>query len=93
MNPSASLRPHSTWKAFILGLALALSPAIVFAQVAGSINGVVTDTSQAGVPNAELSLSNTQTGETRTAISSAQGFFNFADVPRGESTSVSSSCR
>ena len=67
-------------------LALALCPSIVFAQVAGSISGVVTDATQAAVPEATLSLSNTQTGETRSVSSGVQGFFNFADVPRGEYT-------
>jgi len=69
--------------AFVLAL---ICPTFVLAQVSGSINGVVTDATQAAVPNAALSLSNTQTGETRSAVSSVQGFFNFADVPRGEYT-------
>jgi hypothetical protein len=60
--------------------------ATLSAQVAGSISGVVTDASQASVPNATLSLSNTQTGENRAAASSGEGFFSFADLPRGEYT-------
>ena len=55
-----------------------------FAQVNGSINGTVTDASQAAIPGAILALKNTQTGDYRRAVSSEEGFFNFIDVPRGE---------
>ena len=61
-----------------------MAPAIIFAQVNGSINGTVTDSSQASIPAALLVLKNTQTGETRQATSNEDGFFTFIDVPRGE---------
>lgn len=56
----------------------------IFAQVNGSINGIVTDDTQAAVPNAELILRNTQTGETRHTTTSAEGYFTFADLQRGD---------
>ena len=59
-------------------------PIIAFGQVNGSINGTVTDASQAVISGANLVLRNTQTGETRQTSSSEEGFFNFIDVPRGE---------
>jgi hypothetical protein len=55
-----------------------------WARVAGSINGAVVDTSQASVPGVTLTLTNTQTGDSRQLVSSEQGFFNFTDLPRGE---------
>ncbi|WP_031497116.1 TonB-dependent receptor [Bryobacter aggregatus] len=57
---------------------------MLLAQVNGSINGTVTDSTQAALPGANLVLRNTQTGETRHTQSSAEGFFNFIDLPRGE---------
>ena len=62
----------------------AMLPAIVLAQVNGSINGTVTDSSQAIIPGANLVLKNTQTGESRQTSSSEDGFFTFIDLPRGE---------
>ncbi len=58
----------------------------VTAQVAGSINGTVLDSTQAAIPGALLVSTNTQTGDTRQISSSEQGFFNFTDLPRGEYT-------
>src|SRR6185437_8214941 len=56
------------------------------AQVTGSINGTVADASGAAVPGATLTLTNTQTGDIRQLVSSAQGYFYFADLTRGEYT-------
>jgi hypothetical protein len=69
----------------LVGLvALMILPLSVSAQVAGSINGTVVDTTQAAIPGAKLILLNTQTGDSRQLTSSEQGFFNFTDLPRGE---------
>ncbi len=62
----------------------AVTPLCAWAQVSGSINGTVTDASQAIIPTARLVLRNTQTGEVRNTTSSEDGFFNFIDVARGE---------
>ena len=59
-------------------------PLAVVAQVTGSINGTVVDTTQAAIPGAKLILLNTQTGDSRQLVTSEQGFFNFTDLPRGE---------
>ena len=72
------------WLDLFIILVILLSPAT--AQVTGSINGTVVDSTQAAVPGATLVLSNTQTGDSRQVTSSEQGFFNFTDVPRGEYT-------
>ena len=65
-------------------LALVVFSGAVYGQLTGTINGTVVDASQAAIPSATLVLTNTQTGETRQAVSSDQGYFNFADVARGE---------
>jgi hypothetical protein len=70
---------------------LAVSAAALFlpvaqAQVTGSINGTVTDATQAAIPGAVLVLTNRQTGDTRQVVSTEQGFFNFTDLSRGEYT-------
>src|SRR5450759_1278554 len=65
-------------------LTILLTPAL--AQITGSINGTVVDTTQAAVPGARLVLMNTQTGDSRQLTSSEQGFFTFTDLQRGEYT-------
>lgn len=65
-------------------LALLLSRAADAQTISGSINGTVVDATQSAIPGATLTLTNTQTGETRQLTSSSQGFFNFTDVSRGE---------
>lgn len=61
-------------------------PILASAQITGSINGTVVDSSQSAIPGANLTLKNNDTGETRQIQSSAQGFFNFIDLPRGQYT-------
>src|SRR5688500_11659436 len=63
-----------------------LLPTCAMAQLKGSINGTVVDSSQAAVPGASLVLSSKDTGETRQAASSGEGYFNFVDLSRGEYT-------
>ena len=42
--------------------------------------------SRSAIAGASLTLTNTQTGETRQVVSSDQGYFNFTDLARGEYT-------
>jgi hypothetical protein len=71
----------SNFSTLLLTIVMAV-PAL--AQISGTINGTVTDASQAAIPGANLILKNTQTGENRQTASSENGFFTFIDVPRGE---------
>lgn len=48
-----------------------------------SLNGTVTDTTNAAIPNASLKLINEATGFTRTAKTDASGGFNITAVPPG----------
>ena len=68
-------------------MAIAL-PTCAFAQVKGSINGTVIDSSQSSIAGATLVLSSKDTGEVRQVTSSEQGYFNFVDLARGDYTLV-----
>jgi hypothetical protein len=65
-------------------LIVMLLPVCAIAQVKGSINGTVVDSSQSAVPGAALVLLNKDTGESRQANSSEQGYFTFVDLGRGD---------
>ncbi len=59
-------------------------PNIVFGQAlggAGSVSGVVSDADNAVVAGAEITLSNSVTGFSRTVTTDAQGNYSFANVP------------
>jgi hypothetical protein len=74
---------------FALALALtALAISASFAQVSttGTINGVVTDSSGAAVPQATIAISNQATGESRIATSNVDGTFVAAALPTGSYT-------
>ena len=60
-----------------------LAAASGLAQTAGSINGTVTDSSQAVVPDAQIVLTNAGTGENREVRSSREGYFNIVDLQPG----------
>jgi hypothetical protein len=54
------------------------------AQVSGgSLSGTVTDSSQAAVPNAQLTLLNMATGVARTIATNDAGFYTAADLLPG----------
>jgi hypothetical protein len=51
--------------------------------VTGTIQGVVTDPQGAAVPNAQVTIKNVGTADTRTVMSSSQGFYVATDLPVG----------
>lgn len=56
----------------------------VFAQsTTGSISGTVADESQAVIPNATVTVNNTDTGLTRTVQTAGDGRYNFVNLPIG----------
>src|SRR5687767_10139460 len=64
--------------------AIGLMPANGAAQVLyGSIVGAVTDSSGSSVPGATVTIRNTETGLTRTAVSNETGAYNFTNVLAG----------
>jgi len=49
----------------------------------GTISGTVQDQSHAVIPNANVTLTSTTTGDKRTTVSNGEGMFTFAAVPPG----------
>jgi outer membrane receptor protein involved in Fe transport len=62
--------------ALIVGVTLSwLSPAPVFAQATGTISGIITDESGAVIPGVTVEITNTDTNQTRSAVSGSDGFY------------------
>ena len=69
-----------------LGLAV-LAPALVEAQITrGAVSGIVRDDSGAVVPGATVTVTNTDTNISRTAITDAEGFYTVAALEPGRYT-------
>ncbi len=73
----------------ILSMALLLTP-YAWAQENATIVGTVVDASNAVVPNAEITLTNTATSQVRTATSNNSGIYLFANVGVGQFTLIAS---
>ena len=69
----------------VLALLLVLAPA-ARAQDNATINGTVTDSTGAVVPNAAVSLTNPATGQVRQAVSNSAGAYRFPNVGVGTYT-------
>jgi hypothetical protein len=73
-------RIHGAW--LILALAVMLgSTASAQAQVTGRIKGMVIDPSGAGVPSATVTVKNTETGVSRSAMTESDGTYLFLALP------------
>src|SRR5262249_14311680 len=85
----AFMNRHMPWKIVGWGVAVCLLfPLFVYAEVTGSISGVVTDPSGATVSNAVVILRSGDTGLERKIQANTQGAFEFLAVPVGENYSV-----
>jgi hypothetical protein len=71
---------------FALALVAVLAAATAFAQIAGSLRGVVTDTSGGVLPTATVVLLNEATRESRTTTTDSNGGYFFAAVAPGTYT-------
>src|SRR3974390_1842439 len=70
-----------------VGCAIALFTAALAAQtVSSSLLGTVTDPTNAVVPNAPITLTDTDTGSVRSAVTDSSGLFRFLDLPPGNYT-------
>ena len=71
---------------FIAAFFLCLTPTMVNAQsqaINGQIEGVVTDANGAAVPNANITVTNVETGTTRTVSTDASGVYRVPLLPLG----------
>jgi Carboxypeptidase regulatory-like domain len=81
----------STLRRFLyvaLALVLFLAVGQLRAQSTGIIRGTTTDTTGAAVPDASVTVTNTETGQVRTATTTSSGVFDFPDLPIGHYTIV-----
>ncbi len=62
------------------------TPALLAQTFRGSISGIVTDNSDAAVPNAQVVALETATGTEHRTVSSGSGEYSFADLPLGAYT-------
>lgn len=67
----------------LLSLTIALSCLPAFGQTAGEILGLVSDSTQAVVPAASVTLTNTSTNATRTATTNGAGLYAFPSLVPG----------
>jgi hypothetical protein len=71
----------------VLLLVVAVSAAITFAQaVNASLVGTITDSSGAALPNAKVTLTETNTGVSRSFNTNESGNYTFSDLPPGTYT-------
>src|SRR3974377_2473121 len=64
-----------------------ITAGLAFSQaVNGSLVGTVTDSSGATIPNARVTIAESQTGVSRTVSTNESGNYSFADVPPGTYT-------
>src|SRR5262249_1022005 len=78
------MRPPASQLLFIL-LSTAFVVAPNYAQVpTGALAGAITDATGAVVPNAVVTLTNKETGATRTVESNSEGFYSAPSLPAGE---------
>ena len=64
-------------------VALVLFSSTVFGQVLGSISGFVHDPSSASIPNASVTVTNSETGLTRTLVTDERGYYEALSLPVG----------
>ena len=68
-----------------VSLFLLLGCAMLLAQVqTGNITGTLTDQTGANIPNATVTVTNTDTGAVRTVTTNAQGSYSVLDLPIGK---------
>lgn len=67
-------------------LCFSVFPAILLAQFGASLQGTVTDTTGAAVPNAKVTLINQETEKKQTTTASGEGFYRFSGLAPGSYT-------
>jgi hypothetical protein len=67
----------------LLGLAIAAMPALGQTSTSGDVTGVLTDATGAAIPGAQITVTNTATGETKATKSSQQGDYRVSLLSPG----------
>ncbi|RPI25664.1 MAG: TonB-dependent receptor, partial [Acidobacteria bacterium] len=81
------MRGYRVSAVIILALLACISTGTIVAQTSlAGVNGLVTDSSGAVVPGAEVSLRNVDTNQTRVVLSNDVGLYSFPSVPAGNYT-------
>src|SRR5258706_12861195 len=70
-------------RSWVAVIAIVLSSAMLHAQTAGTISGIVEDESAAAIPGATVTISNVNTGIVRTTVSDAGGRYRVAGLIPG----------
>lgn len=71
-------------RTFVSGLSILVLSISVSAQFKAGIQGTVKDTSGALVPDATITLTNSETGKIQAAISNDEGFYRFTNLAPGK---------
>ena len=79
LNPARALRSRI---GILIG-SLILFSSTVFGQVLGSISGFVYDPATAGIPEAAITVTNSETGLTRTLVADERGYYRALSLPVG----------
>src|SRR4249919_178185 len=74
---------HNGIRVLVALLALSVAGAAAAQERFGGLAGVVTDSSQAPVPGATITVTNKQTGASRTVVSGVDGVYRIADLEPG----------
>src|SRR5713101_4627050 len=72
---------RATWTRFLLAFVVLALSVGAFAQGAGELTGLVTDSTGAVVSGVEVKLSNSATGEVRTTVTTPAGIYAFPALP------------
>ncbi len=77
-----------TWTKVIVGFAAlaVLAVSLPAQSIYGTLTGIVSDPSQAVIPNAQVKLRNESSGSERETIANHEGYFTFSSVPVGDYT-------
>ena len=73
-----------TARYFLCGLLILVPLTIANAQFKAGIQGTITDTGGGLVPDAKITLTNTETGKTQETTSSAEGFYRLSGLAPGK---------
>src|SRR6266487_6071305 len=69
---------------FLCGIFLFLAAATASAQFKAGVQGTVTDSTGGLVPEAKITLTNTETNQTQEALTSGEGFYRFTGLAPGK---------